>query len=58
MSIFLQPPCYGVATLNYPLKGSLFEQSLSVTLECLVLLAMEDLGQDSANMMQRHANME
>jgi 6-phospho-3-hexuloisomerase len=38
--------------------GSLFEQSLLLTLDGLVLKIMERTGQDSAAMFHRHANLE
>jgi 6-phospho-3-hexuloisomerase len=38
--------------------GSLFEQSLMLTLDALVLLLMEATGQDAAAMFGRHANLE
>ena len=38
--------------------GSLFEQSLLITLETIVVLLMERLGLDSETMFKNHANLE
>ncbi len=38
--------------------GSLFEQSLLITLETIVVLLMERLGLDSEIMFKNHANLE
>lgn len=38
--------------------GSLFEQSLFVFLDIVILKLMEELTNDSANMFKRHANLE
>ncbi|MEA5014997.1 MAG: 6-phospho-3-hexuloisomerase [Candidatus Limiplasma sp.] len=38
--------------------GTLFEQSAGVVLDALVLRLMRALGEDSASMLKRHANLE
>lgn len=38
--------------------GSLFEQSLLLTLDACVLLLMDNMSKDSATMFKRHANLE
>jgi 6-phospho-3-hexuloisomerase len=38
--------------------GSLFEQSLLITLETIVVLLMKRLGLDSEMMFKKHANLE
>jgi 6-phospho-3-hexuloisomerase len=38
--------------------GSLFEQSLLITLETIMVLLMERLGLDSEMMFKNHANLE
>jgi len=38
--------------------GTLFEQSLLLTLDVMVMMLMEKLGQTSEQMFKRHANLE
>lgn len=38
--------------------GSLFEQSLFIFLDIIILKLMEEMANDSANMFRRHANLE
>ncbi len=38
--------------------GSLFEQSLLIFLDIIILKLMEEMGNDSTNMFKRHANLE
>ncbi|GGK00675.1 3-hexulose-6-phosphate isomerase [Lentibacillus kapialis] len=59
-----------VLTINAPNKiweesfqsvqpmGSLFEQSLLITLDAIILLLMTETNRDSEDMLKRHANLE
>lgn len=54
------PKVVGGATTGHSLQpmGSLFEQSLFVLLDCLILLLMKKENQTAEQMFGRHANLE
>jgi 6-phospho-3-hexuloisomerase len=47
----------GIASSIQP-QGSFAEQSLFIYLDCIVVRLMEEMGQDSEEILRRHANLE